>query len=67
MTSQAMMQQQMEVLRDEKGRTLYSHTSGEIVEVHKCRKILVKPRTDEEKCCEELAVWSGAASRIQPI
>ena len=47
MTSQAMMQQQMEVLRDEKGRTLYSHTSGEIVEVHKCRKILVKPRTNE--------------------
>ena len=51
----------MEVLRDEKGRTLYSHTSGEIVEVHKCRKILVKPRTNEEKCCEELAVWSGSS------
>ena len=58
-TSQAMLQQQMEVLKDSKGRTLYSHTSGEIVEVHKCRKVLVKPRTNEEKCCEELAVWSG--------
>ena len=38
LTSQAMLQQQMEVLRDKKGRNLYSHTSGEIVEVHKCRK-----------------------------
>ena len=55
-----MLQQQMEVLKDSKGRTLYSHTSGEIVEVHKCRKVLVKPRTNEEKCCEELAVWSGS-------
>ena len=37
-TSQAMLQQQMEVLRDRKGRTLYSHTSGEIVEVHKLKR-----------------------------
>ena len=49
----------METLRDEKGRTLYSHTSGEVVEIHKCKKILVKPRLNDEKCCEELAVWSG--------
>ena len=49
----------METLRDEKGRTLYSHTSGEVVEIHKCKKILVKPRMNDEKCCEELTVWSG--------
>ena len=59
LTTQSMLQQQMETLRDEKGRTLYSHTSGEVVEIHKCKKILVKPRLNEEKCCEELAVWTG--------
>ena len=59
LTTQSMLQQQMETLRDEKGRTLYSHTSGEVVEVHKCKKVLVKPRLNEEKCCEELAVWTG--------
>ena len=49
----------MEVLQDNKGRTLYSHASGEVVIVHKCKKKLVKPRRNEERCCEELAVWSG--------
>ena len=38
--SQAMLQQQMEVLQDSKGRTLYSHTSGEVAIVHKCKKVL---------------------------
>merc|ERR1711923_91964 len=56
---QSMLQHQMEILRDEKGRTLYSHASGEVVEIHKFKKILVKPRMNDEKCCEELAVWSG--------
>merc|ERR1711893_124164 len=59
LTTQSMLQHQMETLRDKKGRTLYSHTSGEVVEIHKCKKILVKPRLNDEKCCEELAVWSG--------
>ena len=59
LTTQSMLQHQIETLRDEKGRTLYSHTSGEVAEIHKCKKIVVKPRLNEEKCCEELAVWSG--------
>ena len=29
------------------------------MEIHKCKKILVKPRMNDEKCFEELAVWSG--------
>ena len=41
LTTQSMLQQQMETLRDEKGRTLFSHASGEVVEVHKCKKVLV--------------------------
>ena len=54
-----MLQHQLETLRDEKGHTLYSHASGEVVEIHKCKKILVKPRLNDEKYSEELAVWSG--------
>ena len=57
LTMQSMLQHQMNTLRDEKGRTLYSHTSGEVVEVHKCKKIVVKARLNNEKCCEEMAVW----------
>ena len=57
--SQALLQQQMETLRDEKGQTLYSHASGEVVEIHKCKKVAVKPRIEKEKCCEEMAVWAG--------
>ena len=29
------------------------------MEVHKCKKIVVKARLNDEKCCEELAVWVG--------
>ena len=58
-TSQAMLRQQMEVLKDSKGRTLYGHVTGEIVIIHKCKKKLVKPRRDEKRCCQELPVWSG--------
>ena len=57
--SQVMLRHQIEVLKDNKGRTLYSHANGEVVTVHKCRKRLVKPRKNEKRCCEELAVWSG--------
>ena len=42
--SQAMLRHQMEVLKDNKGRTLYSHANGEVVTVHKCKKRLVKPK-----------------------
>ena len=59
LTTQAMLQNQLEIMRDEKGHTLYSHTSGEVAEIHKCKKIVVKARLNDEKCCEELAVWVG--------
>ena len=54
-----MLRQQMEVLKDSKGRTLYSHVSCEVVIIHKCKKKLVKPRRNEKRCCQELAIWSG--------
>ena len=69
--SQALLQQQMQTLRDESGQTVYSHASGEVVEIHKCKSVLVKPRIETEKCCEEMAVWSGRnyqeAAYMKPI
>ena len=69
--SQALLQQQMQTLRDESGQTVYSHASGEVVEIHKCKSIFVKPRIETEKCCEEMAVWSGRnyqeAAYMKPI
>merc|ERR1711893_320072 len=59
LTTQAMLQNQLEIMRDEKGHTLYTHTAGEVAEIHKCKKIVVKARLNDEKCCEELAVWVG--------
>ena len=56
---QAMLLNQLEILRDEEGNTVYSHAAGEVAKVHKCKKILAKARTGDEKCCEEMAVWVG--------
>ena len=57
--SQALLQQQIQTLRDESGQTVYSHASGGVVNIHKCKSTFVKPRIETEKCCEEMAVWSG--------
>ena len=35
-TSQAMLRENMEILKDNKGRTLYGHVTGEAVIIHKC-------------------------------
>merc|ERR1711872_1051108 len=56
---QAMLLNQLEILRDEEGNTVYSHAAGEVAKVHKCKKILAKGRSGDEKCCEEMAVWVG--------
>merc|ERR1711873_27816 len=47
---QAMVSNQMEILRDEEGNTVYSHSAGEVAKVHKCKKILAKARAGDEKC-----------------
>merc|ERR1711872_523138 len=56
---QSMLSNQMEVLQDEEGNTVYTHAAGEVSKVHKCNKILAKIRKGDEKCCQELAVWVG--------
>ena len=58
-TSQALIRENIEILKDEKGRTLYSHATGEAAIINKCGMKMVKPRRDEKRCCHELPVWSG--------
>ena len=43
-TSQALLRENMEVLQDNKGRTLYGHVQGEAVIIHKCGTTIVKLR-----------------------
>jgi len=56
---QTMLSNQMELLRDENGDTVFSHTAGEISKVRQCKKIGVKIRKGDEKCCQELPVYMG--------
>ena len=58
-TSQALMKQNLENLRDEKGRTLSSHVAGEAAIIQKCGLRMVKPRRGETKCCREMPIWYG--------
>ena len=58
-TSQALLRENMEVLQDNKGRTLYGHVQGEAVIIHKCGTTMVKLRRDEKRCCHELPIWMG--------
>ena len=54
--SQALMKQNLENLRDEKGRTLSSHVAGEAAIIQKCGLRMVKPRRGETKCCREMSI-----------
>ena len=53
------MRENIETLKDNKGRTLYGHVAGEAVIIHKCGTKLVKPRRGEKRCCHEMPVWTG--------
>ena len=58
-TSQALMKQNLENLRDDKGRTLASYVAGEAARIHRCGLRMVKPRRGETKCCREMPIWHG--------
>ena len=64
MTSQALLRENMEIFRDNKGRTLSSHVQGEAVILHKCQVTMVKVRRDEQRCCHELPIWIGEDFQI---
>ena len=49
-TSQSLMKQNLEYLRDEKGRTLASHVAGEAAMIHSCATRTVKLRKGEARC-----------------
>ena len=55
-TSQAMLRENMETLKDSKGRTLYGHVTGEAVIILRYGTKLVKPRSGEKRCCQEMPV-----------
>merc|ERR1712026_333845 len=57
--SQALLKQNMELMRDTKGRTLSSYTAGEVAMVQRCNSESVKVREGETKCCRELPIWHG--------
>merc|ERR1712240_318384 len=56
---QTMLSNQMELLQDENGDTVFSHSAGEVSKVRQCKKIGVKIRKGDEKCCQELTVYTG--------
>ena len=47
-TSQALLRENLETLKDGKGRTLFGHVTGEAAIIHKCGIKMVKPRRGEE-------------------
>ena len=57
--SQALLKEDMEVVRERKGRPLSTHVQGEAVMMYKCQPTLVKVRHDEQRCCQELPIWHG--------
>merc|ERR1711872_700690 len=56
---QTMLSNQMELLRDENGDTVFSYSAGEVSKVRQCKKIGVKIRKGDEKCCQELPIYIG--------
>ena len=62
---QSMLSNQMELLTDGNGDTVYSHTAGEISKVRQCKKIGVKIRNGDDKCCQELPVYIGENYEIE--
>merc|ERR1711873_174259 len=44
---------------DENGDTVFTHAAGEVSKIRKCKKTVVKIRKGDEKCCQELPVWTG--------
>ena len=57
--SQALLRRNMELMRDNNGRTLSSYTAGEVAMVQRCKSEEVKIREGETKCCQELPIWYG--------
>ena len=55
--SQALLKENLEVVRDRKGRTLSTHVQGEAVMLY--QPTMVKVRHDEQRCCQELPIWHG--------
>jgi len=65
MIMQSMLLNQMEILKDGNDDTVFSHTAGEISKVRQCKKVGVKIRKGDGKCCQELPVFTGENYEIK--
>ena len=50
-TAQALLKENLEVVRDRKGRPLSAHVQGEAVMLYKCPPTMVRIQHDEHRCC----------------
>ena len=70
-TAQALLKENLEVVRDRKGRPLSAHVQGEAVMMYKCHPTMVRIRHDEQRCCQELPIWHGKnysiSAFLQPV
>ena len=70
-TTQALLKENLEVIRDKKGRPLQTHVHEESVTMYKCHSTMARIRHDEPRCCQEMPIWHGKnysiSAFLQPV
>ena len=70
-TAQALLKEDLEIVRDKKGRPLATHVNGETATMYKCHPTMVRIRHDEPRCCKEMPIWTGKnysnSAFLQPV
>ena len=70
-TAQALLKEDLEIVRDKKGRPLATHVNGETATMYKCHPMMVRIRHDEPRCCKEMPIWTGKnysnSAFLQPV
>ena len=70
-TAQPLLKEDLEIVRDRKGRPLSTHVNGEAVTMYKCHPMMVRIRHDELRCCQEMPIWHGKnysiSAFLQPV
>ena len=70
-TAQALLKEDLEIVRDRKGRPLATHVNGETATMYKCHPTMVRIRHDEPRCCKEMPIWTGKnysnSTFLQPV
>ena len=70
-TAQALLKEDLEIVRDRKGRPLSTHVNGEAVTLYKCHPTMVRIQHDELRCCQEMPIWHDEnysnSAFLQPV